>query len=413
METLTLNAGILFPVAIAFMLYMAWGIGTNDLSNSVGPAVGARAFGIREAVVIAAIFEVAGALTFGSHVTETVSFNIIRTPTEADHPETGKLLVYAMLASILATSFWLTFASFKGWPVSTTHSIIGAITGSTIAVFNMDAVNWGRLIEIMASWIISPLLGAFLATLLMFSIFHLVLWRKSPIETARFLMPFFFFVAGFSVGLITVFKVFPTLNVELGFTQCVIFSTIAGAGMAFINFNTQKIMRSADIEEYFIPLTVVTGCSMAFAHGSNDIANLINPLTVIIHSIDNVAEPLQNFHLPVSYFLLGGIGIVVGMATFGFRVIKTIGTCITRLTPSKAFCASLAASGTVVMATQFGFPVSTTHTLVGAVLGVGIASGIESISIQTVKQIVIAWLITLPVTSLLAALLFFILPVII
>ncbi len=411
MEILTGYEGIFFPLAIVLMLYMAWGIGSNDLSNSMGPAVGARAFGLKEAVIIAAIFELAGALTFGSNVTDTVGFDIIKIPPESEVSGSNKLLIYAMLASLLATSLWLTFASAKGWPVSTTHSIIGAIVGSSISVYSTDAINWERLTDIFASWLISPLMGAIFSFALMCLIFFLIKRRKSPVESARFWMPIFFFATGFAIGLIIICKLFPAINLELGLSECLIFSTIAGAGMMFVNISTQKINRSSDIEVHFIPLTIITGCSMAFAHGANDIANLINPLSIIVHSISNEASAVQIYNLPVFYYFLGSLGIIVGMATLGFRVVKTVGTHITTLTPSKAFCASLAASGSVVTATQLGLPVSTTHTLVGALIGVGIASGIQSISVQTVKRIIVAWLITLPVTSMLAALLIIILPV--
>lgn len=411
MEILTVYEGFFFPVAIVFTLYMAWGIGTNDLSNSMGPAVGARVFGLKEAIIIAAIFELAGALIFGSHVTDTVSFNIIKRPPASEVSGSNNLLIYAMLASLLATSFWLTFASAKGWPVSTTHSIIGAIIGSSISVYSTDVINWERLTDIFASWLISPLLGAFFSFTLMCLIFFLIHRKKSPAKSARFWMPFFFFATGFSIGFFLLYNLFPAMNMELDLSECLIFSTIAGAGMAFVNVNTQKNTDPADIEMHFIPLTIITGCSMAFAHGANDIANIINPLSIIIHTINNEAGFAQAYDLPILYYFLGSIGIIAGMATFGFRVVKTIGIHITALTPSKAFCASLTASGTVVIATQFGWPVSTTHTLAGAIIGVGIASGMQSISVRTVKRIIVAWLITLPATSMLAALLIIILPV--
>ncbi len=410
MEELAFTSGLILPIAIFSTLFMAWGIGSNDLANSIGLGVGSRSFGIKEGIIIAIIFECAGAIIYGSQVSGNLVFDLIEIPEQATQANSSNQLVYIMLASLLATSLWLVFASARGWPVSTTHSMIGAILGATITAFSFDAIKWERMSEIISSWVISPLLGALLAFILMQITFVLVLRRVNPIKMVHFWMPVFFFFSGFFVAMITASKGFPDINITLEFDQMVIFSSIIGTTMAFISITTQKIFTSTEIEDHFIPLTIVTSCSMAFAHGSNDIANIVTPLAVLIQNIKYDPAAIQYFDSPGIYYLLGLIGIIAGMLTFGFRVIKTIGTGITALTPSSVFCASMAAAGTIVLATQLGFPISTTHTLVGALLGVGFANSIQSIHGKTLKQIVMAWLITLPVTSILAAILIIVFP---
>jgi PiT family inorganic phosphate transporter len=407
---------VFITLAVIFGLYMTWGIGANDVANAMGTSVGSGAITVKQAIIIAAIFEFAGAFIAGGQVTKTIRKGIIDPGSITGSPE---ILVYGMLAALLAAAIWLMVASSRGWPVSTTHTIVGAIVGFAMAGIGMDAVNWGKIGGIVASWVVSPLVGGVIALMLMISIRKLILNTEHPFEQAKKWGPFYVFLVGFIVSLVTLFKGLKHLKIDLSIPMSFVVATIFGIVVALIGrmmINRVKVDEAADrdfhyssVEKAFTPLMIFTACAMAFAHGSNDVANGIGPLAAVVSIVHSGGEVAQKAELPLWILFLGGTGIVVGLATLGYRVMQTIGTKITPLTPTRGYCATLAAATTVVIASKTGLPVSTTHIAVGAVMGVGIARGIGALDLRVIVNIIISWIVTLPIGGALAAIIFFIL----
>jgi PiT family inorganic phosphate transporter len=401
-------------MAVVFGLYMTWGIGANDVANAMGTSVGSGAITVKQAIVIAAIFEFAGAFIAGGAVTKTIRKGIIDPAPITANPE---LLVYGMLAALLAAAIWLMIASARGWPVSTTHSIVGAIVGFAVAGIGMDAVNWGKIGQIVASWVVSPLLGGVIALLLMLSIRKLILNADNPFQKAKAWGPVYVFLVGFIVALVTLFKGLKHLNLHFTEVQSLVIAVVLGVVVAAIGkmlINRVKVDTAADknfhfasVEKVFTPMMIFTACAMAFAHGSNDVANGIGPLAAVVSIVKSGGQVAQKADLPLWILILGGVGIVIGLATMGYRVMQTIGTKITELTPTRGYCATLAAATTVVLASKTGLPVSTTHIAVGAVMGVGLARGIGALDLRVIGNIVVSWIVTLPAGAILAALFFF------
>jgi len=407
---------ILIGLAGVFGLLMAFGIGANDVANAMGTSVGAKALTVKQAIIIAMIFEFAGAFLAGGEVTSTIRKGIIDASALTDTPE---LLVFGMMASLLAAGIWLVIASYFGWPVSTTHSIVGAIVGFAAVGIGVDIVQWSKVGSIVASWVVSPLLSGTMAFMLFTSVQKLILNTDDPLKNAKKYVPYYMFLAGFMISLVTLMKGLKHVGIHLNFSQSLMIATGFGLlvlviGKLFIN--RQKIEVEADkefhyasVEKVFAVLMIVTACGMAFAHGSNDVANAIGPLAAIVSIVDSGGVIGAKSSLPVWILLLGGGGIVVGLALFGGPVMRTIGKRITELTPSRGFAAELAAATTVVIASGTGIPVSTTHTLVGAVLGVGMARGIAALNLGVLKNIAVSWVVTLPAGAILSMMFFFML----
>ena len=402
-------------LAAAFGLFMAWGIGANDVANAMATSVGSKALTIKQAILVAAVFEFAGAFLAGGQVTSTIRKGIIDATQVIDEPE---LLVFGMLAALLAAGVWLLIASRKGWPVSTTHSVVGAIVGFAAVGIGVDSVYWSKVAAIAASWIISPMMSGVLAFLIFMSVQKLILGTKDPLANARKYVPFYIFAVGFILALVTMLKGLKHIGLDLSYGESVIVA-IASGGVTMtigilaikrikINPNEHSDFRFTDVEKIFGILMIFTACGMAFAHGSNDVANAVGPVAAVV-SIVKTGAVAQESALATWILLLGGIGIVIGLATYGWRVIRTVGHKITELTPSRGFAAELAAASTVVIASGTGIPISTTHTLVGAVLGVGMARGIGALNLRVVRNIMLSWLITLPAGGILAILFFFLL----
>ena len=414
MEIITQYGMIFMILAVVFGLYMCWGIGANDVANAMGTSVGSGAITVKQAIVIAAVFEFAGAFLAGGHVTKTIRKGIIDPTPIANNPE---ILVFGMLAALLAAGIWLMVASSRGWPVSTTHSIVGAVVGFTVAGIGIDAVNWGKISFIVASWVISPALGGLIAFLLMMSIRRLILSADRPFESAKRWGPVYVFMVGFIIALVTLFKGLKHLDLELSVGMSFVAAVVIGLIVAAIGWwliNRVRVDEEADrdfhfasVEKVFTPMMIFTACAMAFAHGSNDVANGIGPLAAVVSIIQSGGEVTQKADLPLWILVLGGVGIVTGLATMGYRVMKTIGSGITQLTPSRGYCATLAAAATVVLASRTGLPVSTTHIAVGAVIGVGLARGVGAIDLRVIGNIVVSWVVTLPVGAALSAIFFF------
>ena len=402
-------------LATIFGLFMAWGIGANDVANAMGTSVGSKALTIRQAILVAAIFEFAGAVLAGGEVTSTIRKGIVDTDLLAHSPE---LLVHGMLASLLAAGIWLLVASRYGWPVSTTHSIVGAVVGFSAVGLGLDAVKWGQVMIIVMSWVASPLVAGAVAYLMFRSVQSLILEHSNPLERARKFVPIYIFMAGFVISLVTLWKGLKHTGVQVSIEQSYgiavgIGLLLALVGSFFINRikedpEADAKFRFHTVERVFAVLMVCTACGLAFAHGPNDVANAVGPVAAVV-SIAKTGLVDQNSALPFWVLLLGGAGIVVGLATYGRRVITTIGEKITALTPSRGFAAELAASSTIVLASATGMPVSTTHTLVGAVLGVGMARGITAIDLGVVRKIFVSWVVTIPAGALLSIIFFYIL----
>ena len=410
------QATVYITLAALFGVFMAWGIGANDVANAMATSVGSKALTIKQAIFVAAIFEFLGAVLAGGEVTDTVRKGIVDTSLPGF---TSELLVYGMLAALLAAGTWLFIASRNGWPVSTTHSIVGAIVGFAAFGVGMDAVHWGKVGEIVMSWVASPLTAGFIAYLIYQSVQRLILSQEDPLSKAKRYVPVYIFLAAFTITLVTILKglkhVDTGLELSLGESYMLalgIAVVIALVGAFFIQRieadpKAEKKEHFITVERVFGILMIVTACGMAFAHGSNDVANAIGPLAAVISVAQNGAIGAKAA-VPIWVLILGGAGIVIGLATYGRHVIATVGKKITHLTPSRGFAAELAAATTIVIASGTGMPVSTTHTLVGAVLGVGLARGIDAIDLRVVARIFVSWVVTIPVGAFLAIVFFFI-----
>ena len=414
-EIIAQYGSIFLAMAVIFGFFMAWGVGANDVANAMGTSVGARAITIRQAILIAMVFEFAGAWLAGGEVTETVRSGIISLE-NSGLEENPQLLVYGMLSSLLAAGVWLLVASQRGWPVSTTHSIVGAIIGFAVVGISFDSVMWGEVGAIASSWVVSPVFSGVIALGLFLSVQKLVLDTDDPLGNARRYVPWYIFLVGFVISIMTMIKGLSQTGLEFNFGQTLLIAVVIGfitMGLGILLLRRLALDAQAEgheldnLEKVFGVLMVFTACSMAFAHGSNDVANAIGPLAAVVGVVETGGVFTQESSVPEWILLLGGVGIVIGLATWGYRVIMTIGRNITHLTPSRGFAAELAAATTVVIASGTGIPVSTTHTLVGAVLGVGLAKGISALNLGVVGRIILSWLITLPVGAVLSIIFFF------
>jgi PiT family inorganic phosphate transporter len=404
---------IYIGLAAVFGIFMAWGIGANDVANAMATSVGSKALTIKQAILVAAVFEFLGAVLAGGEVTSTIRKGIVDASLLSATPE---LLVYGMLASLLAAAIWLLVASKNGWPVSTTHSIVGAIVGFAAVGIGIDAVQWGQVGTIVMSWVVSPLTAGFIAYLIYLSVQRLILTREDPLAQAKRYVPVYIFFAAFTITLVTILKGLSHVGLNISLTNSYLLAmafavTIALIGMVAIQRikpdpKAEKKQHFYTVERVFAILMIVTACSMAFAHGSNDVANAIGPLAAVI-SVAQSGVVGAKSALPIWVLLIGGTGIVIGLATYGVHVIATVGKKITQLTPSRGFAAELAAATTIVIASGTGIPISTTHTLVGAVLGVGLARGIDAIDLRVVGRIFVSWVITIPAGAFLAIVFFY------
>ena len=409
---------ILIILAGAFGFFMAWGVGANDVANAMGTSVGSKALTIKQAILIAMVFEFAGAYLAGGEVTSTIRKGIVDSEIFTNSPD---LLVFGMLSALLAAGTWLMIASFMGWPVSTTHSIVGAIVGFAAVGVSVDAVNWSKVSTIVASWVVSPVIAGTISFALFRSVQTLILVHDDPFVRAKKYAPLYMFAVGFLMAMVTILKglkhVFKDIGMSLSFGESIAWSAMFGILIAMLgSYLLSKVKRDlvleetnrfANVERVFAVLMIFTACSMAFAHGSNDVANAVGPLAAVVNVVNSGGVILAKSTMPSWILLLGGAGIVFGLATYGFKVMGTIGRKITELTPSRGFAAELGAAATVVFASGTGLPISTTHTLVGAVLGVGLARGIGALNLKMIGSIFLSWVVTLPAGAGLSILFFF------
>jgi PiT family inorganic phosphate transporter len=407
-------ATVYILLAAAFGIFMAWGIGANDVANAMATSVGSKALTIKQAILVAAVFEFLGAVLAGGEVTSTIRKGIVDTDLLSGTPE---LLVYGMLAALLAAGSWLLIASKNGWPVSTTHSIVGAIVGFAAVGIGVDAVQWGKVGTIVMSWVVSPLTAGFIAYLIYRSVQRLILDQEDPLARAKRYVPVYIFLAAFTITLVTILKGLSHVGLEISLRDSYILAIAIAVAISLIGAaaisriqpdpKAEKSQHFYTVERVFGILMIVTACGMAFAHGSNDVANAIGPVAAVISAAQTGTVTAKS-SLSVWVLVLGGGGIVIGLATYGRHVIATVGKKITQLTPSRGFAAELAAATTIVIASGTGIPISTTHTLVGAVLGVGLARGIDAIDLRVVGRILVSWVVTIPAGAFLAIIFFFI-----
>lgn len=397
---------IVLVIALIVGFYMAWNIGANDVANAMGTSVGSKAITLKQAVLIAAVFEFLGAVLAGANVTNTVREGIVSPDVFTD----PKIFVIGMLASLLAAGLWLNLATYFGLPVSTTHSIVGSVVGFGIISKGVGAVHWSKIGNIVLSWVTSPLMGGIIALIVFKIIERTILEKNRPVERAKKIAPIFIGLVGFILTLSLFYKGLKNLHLDLNFAQ----ASLAGTGVAIIAYLISFVLlrnvksKGDDykaVEGIFRYLQIITACYIAFAHGANDVANAIGPLAGIVGVVKTGAIAST---APVSMWVLvlGGVGIVVGVATMGYKVIGTIGEKITELTPTRGFSAEFGAATTVLLASRMGLPISTTHTLIGAVIGVALGRGVAALNMAIIKDIIASWLITIPFAAGLTMVLF-------
>ncbi|MDF1577615.1 MAG: inorganic phosphate transporter [Desulfurivibrionaceae bacterium] len=415
---------LVISVAALLGLYMAWNIGANDVANSMADAVGSKALSVKNAVILAGLCEFAGAVLVGSHVTDTVRKGIVDPMVIAKIPgllpgEAAAMIVVGMTAALLSAAFWLHFSSATGMPVSTTHSIVGAVAGFGIIAAGIDSVNWVKIGQIVASWFISPLAGGIIAYVFFKFITVFILGQERPVAAASRYVPFIVFIVSATVILATVYKGLKHVTGEIDWLTdnvTMIFALAASLFFAVISkIWVKRTLRGKEtlsisqqleeVEGVFTPLVIISSCSVAFAHGANDVANSVGPLAAVVHILQNGTIEMK-VGVPFWILALGGAGIVLGLATYGHRVMRTVGTKITEITPSRGVAADVAATATVLVCTRMSLPVSTTHTLVGAIMGIGLARGLSGINRAVAKKIFSSWIITVPAAAFLAMILF-------
>lgn len=450
---------ILIALALIFGFYMAWSIGANDVANAMGTSVGSGGLTLKKALLIAAIMEFCGAVFVGSHVSETVRSGMF-------DPLKFELLplVLGFISALLAAAVWLQVATYFGWPVSTTHSIVGSVIGVGILIGGFYSIRWEKVLGIILSWVISPLSGGLIAFILLKIIQKVIINDKYPLKQMYRFMPFISFYVAFILTLATVYKGLPKFKLDLPLPKALLISTIIGVIFSLLSIlwarklkiahDKERIEKNIEltepleegipfvrkqyrnlpdakpelrpplapgselpakrwehrrqfefekVESVFDYMLIGSACFLAFSHGANDVANAVGPMAAAIDIVKNGIVGLKA-PIPVWVLLLGALGIVVGLATWGYKVIETIGTKITHLTPSRGFAANISAATTIVVASRLGLPISTTHTLVGAVMGIGLARGVEYLNLRVIRDIVISWLVTVPVGAVLAIL---------
>jgi PiT family inorganic phosphate transporter len=399
-------------LAVSACIYMACNIGANDVANAMGTSVGSGSLTFKQAIYVAAIAEFAGAFFVGGHVSDTIRKGMLD-PTIFS--ETPIILVYGMIAALLSAALWLNIASYLAWPVSTTHSIVGAVVGFGIMAGGMDAINWIKVWSVVMSWVVSPLMGGLVAFLLFRFLTNQVFRRRNPLLYAKRILPYMVFLVCVILANAMFYKGLKNLHLNFSFPEAILYSFIVGAIGFFIakplskkipDVPRKEIHKQLEAtENIFKYLQITTAFYIAFAHGSNDVANAVGPLAAVFSILKSGTVEMK-VAMPTWILGLGGGFIVFGLLIWGRRVMETIGKKITEITPSRGFCATFAAATVVLICSKMGLPVSTTHTLVGSVIGVGLARGLPTLNLGIVKEIVMSWLATVPFTALLAAILF-------
>ncbi len=401
---------ILLWVAGLVGLYMAWNIGANDVANAMATSVGSRSLTLRQAVVIAGVLEFAGAVLVGAYVTDTVRKGIVDPAIFAADPHT---LAYGMTAALAAAAIWLNLATLLGWPVSTTHSIIGALVGFGLVVGGPGAISWGTLGAVVASWVISPVTGGLFGYGVYRWIRRRIVEKPDPGQAARQNAPLLVGGMLFVLTLAMLFKGLKNLKLKLQWWQSGGLAVAAATGGYLIASLFRRRPGPVDggyqeMERIFRYLQIASAAFVAFAHGANDVANAVGPIAAVFSIIDT-GTVVPKVGVPIWILLLGGTGIVIGLATYGYKVIGTVGSDITEVTPSRGFAAEISAAITILVGSKLGLPLSTTHTLVGAVVGVGLARGMNALNLRVLRNIAVSWLVTIPFAAAVCVMLFYLL----
>lgn len=390
-------------LASVFGLAMTWGVGANDLANVMSTSLGSKAITLKQALILALIFEFTGAFLGGIQVSDTIRDGIINTDVLNHHPQ---IFINGMLAVLLAGSSWMFVASYLGLPVSITHTIVGAIVGFGAIKLGFSAIKWGHVKLIALSWICSPFIAGVLAYLLFLSIQTLIFSRKSPFGYAKRYAPLYLFLIGIAFyyssierGLRYYHWIFSSLdNLLLALSLGLILTIVGTLKIRHIQLSPQATRHESfeKTEAVFSILMIFTAAAMIFAHGSNDVAIAVGPIAAVVAIVQTGGNLLSTQPLPYWTLFLGAAGVIIGLFTYGRNVIQTVGEGITSLTPSRAFAATISAAFTVVISTGLGIPVSATQTLVGGVLGVGLARGIGALNLVVIRNIFMSWIITIP-----------------
>jgi len=390
---------IILILGILAGVYMAWNIGANDVANAMASAVGAKAITLRQAVIIGGTLDFVGATVIGSHVTSTILHKILDSQTLTD----PRVMMLGLLAALLSAAFWVFFATWSSLPVSTTHSIVGAVVGFGIIAGGLKAIQWAKILAIMISWIISPVFAGLLAYLIFVVIRRNILRRSEPFLAALKWTPLFLGTTIFiiMVSLLTKTPLGETLKVDVrsGLIGSAVIAAVTGILAKSWLAKAIKKVEEEGVEEIFKQFQILTSCYVALAHGANDVANAVGPVAGI-YIIYNTHSLTEKIPVPLFVLVLGGIFIAIGVFTWGYRVIETLGSKITTLTNTRGFSVDFGTATSVLLASKMGLPVSTTHAAVGAVIGVGLAGGLAAVDFKVVGKITLYWIITLPLAAL-------------
>ena len=402
----------LFSFAVIACIYMACNIGANDVANAMGTSVGSKSLTFKQAILIAAVAEFAGAFFVGGHVSDTIRKGMLDTSFFSDVPYQ---LVYGMISALLAAAIWLHIASYLGWPVSTTHSIIGGVLGFGVIAGGVDIVNWGKMGNVVLSWVVSPIMGGLFAYLVFQYINRTIFSKRRPLAHAKGLLPFIVAIVFFILSIAIFYKGLKNLHLHFTFPDVLFFALVAGLVGFFISKILVRFIPDDDSKDFahqfnttenlFKYLQIVTAFYIAFAHGSNDVANAVGPLAAVVSILQGGAVEMK-VEMPTWILGLGGGFIVLGLMVWGYRVMATVGESITDITPSRGFCATFGAASVVLICSKMGLPISTTHTLVGSVIGVGLARGLPTLNLGIIKMIFVSWITTIPFTAVISMLFF-------
>jgi PiT family inorganic phosphate transporter len=400
----------LLSFAVIACIYMACNIGANDVANAMGTSVGSKALTFKQAIMIAAVAEFIGAFFVGGHVSDTIRKGMLD-PTIFE--AVPYHLVYGMISALIAAALWLHIASYLGWPVSTTHSIVGGVVGFGVIAGGMDIINWGKMGQVVLSWIVSPVMGGLVAFLVFKFISTKVFSKRTPLVYAKNLLPYMVFCVFVILSNAMVYKGLKNLHLNLSFNDALFISLVVGSlAFAVAKFLVKKIPYNPswdlqkqfyETENIFKYLQILTAFYVAFAHGSNDVANAVGPLAAVVGILKDGHVHMKVI-MPTWILALGGAFIVFGLLIWGAKVMKTVGENITELTPSRGFAATFAAATVVLVCSKMGLPISTTHTLVGSVIGVGMARGLPTLNLDIVKMIMVSWVSTIPFTAIISML---------
>ncbi len=405
---------LILIIATLAGLYMASNIGANDLANAMGTSVGSGAITLRQAVLLSIIANTLGAVLAGGYVTDTIAKGMIDPTLFKGHPNT---LLLGMFSALISAGVWVNIATIFGLPVSTTHAIVGAVVGFGMISVGIDPINWGKVIKIVLSWVISPVSGAIIGGGMYYFVEKRIILREHPEIEAEYYSPLLISLVCIVLILSFIFKGLKNLHLKVSFFHVLIFSApfailFGILGKRWIrwylhkkDFSGTRHGAMTPLNRFFAQLQILTACYVAFAHGANDVANAVGPLAAIFSVVKTKSVALK-VEVPIWMLFIGGIAIGGGLFVFGKRVIETIGKNITEITPVRGFCAEFGAATTILACSRLGLPVSTTHVLVGSVVGVGIMRGMGSLDLRILRNIVLSWIITLPFTVVISIILY-------